>query len=77
MEITRDLILEILHIVEDVVDEKTTERVLFGYDDDDQLTDEGEAAYERIARAFRVAEIRRETEENDRDHYEWLHGTSD
>lgn len=60
MEVTRDLIYEILHIVEDIVEDATTERVIFGYEDDDQLTEEGQHAYERIERAFRVAEIRRE-----------------
>lgn len=77
MMVTHELILEILHIAEDVVEEKTTERVFFGYDDDENLTEDGQNAYDRIARAFHVAEIRREMEKDDAEFYEWLDGTSD
>lgn len=58
MRVTRELIYEILHIVEDIVEEQTTERVLFGYDDNGVLTEEGQRAYDRIITAFRVAELR-------------------
>lgn len=58
MRVTRELIHEILHIAEDVVEDATTERVFFGYDDENDLTYEGEVAYNRIVMAFRVAELR-------------------
>lgn len=58
MQVTRELIYEILHIVEDIVEESSTERILFGYDDENKLTEEGQRAYERIVTAFRVAEIK-------------------
>lgn len=58
MRVTNELIHEILHIVEDIVEEQTTERVLFGYEDEDQLTEAGQRAYDRVITAFRVAELR-------------------
>lgn len=58
MKVTRELIYEILHIVEDIVEDSTTERVLFGYEDDEELTEEGQRAYDRVITAFRVAELR-------------------
>lgn len=58
MKVTKELIYEILRIAEDTVEDATTERVFFGYDDTDDLTFEGQQAYDRIVMAFRVAEIK-------------------
>lgn len=57
MRVTNEFIFTILRIAEDIVEEETTERVFFGYDDDGQLTDAGHKAYTRIVTAFRVAEL--------------------
>lgn len=59
MRVTKELILEILHIAEDIVDDTTlTENLFFDYDDPEALTYEGEVAFDRIVMAFRVAELR-------------------
>lgn len=48
MNVTVVMIKEILHIVEEIVEDRTTERVFFGYDDDGKLTDAGKEAFEKI-----------------------------
>jgi broad specificity phosphatase PhoE len=54
----RVLIEQILWVVEGIVEQSTTERVFYGYEDDGKLTEKGEVAAELIGILLRMERIR-------------------
>lgn len=52
-----ELVKAILWVVEGIVDQRTTERVFYGYDGDDELTEDGKIAAELIKILLKIKKV--------------------